>query len=128
MILIIKTTLDLTDDAARVNWGGNWKIPSKNDFDELLENTTATYVVDYLGRGADGILFTSNNNGNTVFFPYDNNTEWAKFKIMACELDNTGCPYVLCSCSWWDDKTPEWDDYEPYREYSYIYRPIFISN
>lgn len=47
---------------------------------------------------------------------------------MTCDLDNLGCPYILYSGRWWDDKTPEWNDYDPDRLNIYIYRPIFISN
>lgn len=61
-----KTELDAEDDAATVNWGSNWRIPTKADFKELLENTTSAWTqVD----GANGILFTSTVNANTLFFP-----------------------------------------------------------
>ena len=32
--------LDLNDDAAHVNMGGKWKMPTKDDLKELLDNTT----------------------------------------------------------------------------------------
>jgi hypothetical protein len=35
-----KTTLDLSDDAAYVNWGGNWRIPTFKQMEELAKNCT----------------------------------------------------------------------------------------
>lgn len=35
-----KITLDLEDDAAYVNMGHKWKMPTKDDINELLQNTT----------------------------------------------------------------------------------------
>lgn len=65
--------LELMDDAAHVNWGGNWVIPSPEDFDELFDSTyvTVTKVTNYLGRGVNGLTFTSKTNGNVLFFPFD---------------------------------------------------------
>jgi hypothetical protein len=37
----------MTDDAARVNWGGNWRLPTRDDFDEVQENTNITVVSNY---------------------------------------------------------------------------------
>ncbi len=123
-----KTTLDLSDDAAHVNWGGNWKIPSHDDYDELIENTTVSYVENYLGKGANGMLLTSNINSNTIFFPVNNNGEWGRFKLLACDLMYTDGPYVWFSGYWCDideSKTPIWDDYENCRWYIYAIRAVF---
>jgi hypothetical protein len=35
-----KTTLDLDDDVARVLWGGEWRMPTKDEFQELMDNCT----------------------------------------------------------------------------------------
>ncbi len=63
-----KTTLDLADDAARANWGGQWRMPTKADFDELLGNTSNQWVTNYNGTGVNGRLFTA-NNGRSIFLP-----------------------------------------------------------
>lgn len=60
-----KTTLDLADDAARANWGGLWRMPSKEQFEELLENTTSRWVTV---NGKYGRLFTA-SNGNSIYLP-----------------------------------------------------------
>ena len=35
-----KTVLDLEDDAAHANWGGDWRMPTIDEIKELIENTT----------------------------------------------------------------------------------------
>lgn len=64
-----KTVLDLEDDAARVNWGGSWRIPTQTQCGELIANTTCVWVTGYQGSGVDGCLFTSKTNGSTMFVP-----------------------------------------------------------
>jgi hypothetical protein len=61
-----KAILDTSDDAAYVNWGSEWRMPTKKQFDELTANTTSAWTqVD----GVNGLLCTSTANGNTLFFP-----------------------------------------------------------
>ena len=61
-----KTVLGLDDDAARANWGGQWRIPTAEHIQELLNNTNAER---YMLKGVDGYKFTSKVNGNTIFLP-----------------------------------------------------------
>ena len=63
--------LDLEDDAARANWGGEWHMPTKEQCDELFntEYVTNEWVENYNGSGINGRLFTSVSNGNTLFTP-----------------------------------------------------------
>lgn len=67
-----KLTLDLVDDAARVNWGGNWRMPETEEINRLKNNTTNVWKDDYLGTGINGRLFTSKVEGeenHSIFFP-----------------------------------------------------------
>lgn len=60
-----KTELDPEDDAAHVNWGVNWRMPTKEQQQELYVNCTAEWtMVD----GTNGYLITG-PNGNTLFLP-----------------------------------------------------------
>jgi len=52
-------------DTAAQAWGGSWHMPTKAQWDELLENTTFTWTT--VGD-MDGAKFTA-SNGNYVFFP-----------------------------------------------------------
>lgn len=45
-----KTTLEFSDDAARANWGGSWRMPTEAEFQELINNTNKTWTtVDGVG-------------------------------------------------------------------------------
>ena len=39
-----KTTLDMVDDVAHVQWGGSWRMPTKAELDELKEYCTWTWT------------------------------------------------------------------------------------
>ena len=65
-----KLTLDIEDDIARANIGRYCNMPTKDDIQELIDNTTNKWVKDYNNiQGLNGILFTSNKNSNTLFIP-----------------------------------------------------------
>lgn len=65
-----KTELDLEDDAAHVIMGGDWRMPTKADWDSLFDNTTNEWIYDYNGSGVNGVLFTDNNDSSKkLFFP-----------------------------------------------------------
>ena len=55
------------DDAATVNWGAEWQMPSMEQYQELLDNTAAEWT-QY--NGVWGYVYTSSINGNSIFFPY----------------------------------------------------------
>ncbi len=61
-----KTTLDPEDDAAHYNWGGNWRMPTSAEVDELLDNCTWTWSTQ---NGVNGYKVTSNKNSNSIFLP-----------------------------------------------------------
>ena len=67
----ISTNLTLTpeQDAAHVNLGGNWRMPTKDECQELLDNCDSSWTENYNGTGVAGRIFTSKVNGNSVFFP-----------------------------------------------------------
>ncbi len=65
-----KTVLDPEDDAAQVNWGGNWRMPTDADWVELMDNCTWTWTTDTgTDNGTYGMRVTSNTNGNSIFLP-----------------------------------------------------------
>jgi hypothetical protein len=61
-----KTQLELSDDAARANWGGSWRMPTRAEQDELRENCTWTWTTQ---NGVNGYKVTSKKNGNSIFLP-----------------------------------------------------------
>ena len=65
----ILKNITLEQDVAHVNLGGNWRMPTQKDFQELIDNCDSTWVADFNGTGVAGRIFTSKINGNSVFFP-----------------------------------------------------------
>ena len=59
------TTLEPSDDAAKVNWGNGWRMPTDEEWQELLDNTTVTWTTQ---NGVNGLRFTA-SNGNSIFLP-----------------------------------------------------------
>lgn len=60
------TTLQSSDDSATVNWGSEWRIPTKAEWEELMSNTSNKWVTQ---NGVKGRLFTSKKNGRAIFLP-----------------------------------------------------------
>ena len=60
-----KTVLDLEDDAAHVNWGGSWRMPTDEEMTELREQCTWTWTTQ---NGVNGYKVVG-PNGNSIFLP-----------------------------------------------------------
>ena len=60
-----KYVLDLEDDAAHINWGGKWRMPTRKECAELEEICTWQWK-QY--NGVKGYLVTG-PNGNSIFLP-----------------------------------------------------------
>ena len=63
-----KTTLELSDDAAYVNWGSSWRMPTFDEIDEL-KNTSYTTWTWTTKNGVKGYNVVSKTNGNSIFLP-----------------------------------------------------------
>ena len=61
-----RTALDLSDDAARMNWGSKWRMPTDEEWFELRNNCTWTWSTQ---NGKKGYVVTSRLNGNSIFLP-----------------------------------------------------------
>lgn len=53
-------------DAATVNWGGAWRMPTDAELTELCEQCTWTWTTQ---NGVNGYKVTSKSNGNSIFLP-----------------------------------------------------------
>ena len=67
------TTLELSDDAAHVNWGGKWRMPTDAEFTELREKCKWEWTTQ---NGVNGYKVIG-VNGKSIFLPvsgfyYDN--------------------------------------------------------
>ena len=59
-------SLELADDAANANMGGDWHMPTPTQIRELINKTDNTWTTQ---DGVNGRLFTSKNNGKSIFIP-----------------------------------------------------------
>ena len=59
-------TLELEDDAAHVNMGGSWHMPSPDQIEELIDNTTTAWTTS----NGTGMTFTSTKDtSKSIFIP-----------------------------------------------------------
>lgn len=65
------------NDAATQNWGDDWKIPTKKEYEELINPTYCSYEMVKYGERY-GFEFTSKKNGKKIFFP--NGGQWEGLK------------------------------------------------
>ena len=121
-----KTELDVKDDAAYVNWGSRWRIPSKAQFEELMRECvwTTTYI-----NGVEGSLVKSKKNNNSIFipgnhfcvdirlgYPSSNGYYWSR------TLDSYP-DYAWCIIT---RSSPQMFNYHP-REYGLGIRPVAVK-
>lgn len=73
-----RTVLELSDDAANMNWGGNWRMPTPEEIEELINNCTWTWgsqkAVYDTKEGKQvfssyGYKVKSKINGKSIFIP-----------------------------------------------------------
>ena len=88
-----KTVLDPEDDAASENWGSTWRMPTKEELDELMEDCSWKRVTQ---NGVDGRLVTG-RNGNSIFLPA---AGFCKDSSLYHAGDNGY--YVSSSCYHWE--------------------------
>ena len=92
------TVLEASDDAARANMGSDWRMPTQTEMQELIDNTTPTFI-DLQGNefsqseaknGAiaeynlKGVKFTSKNNSNSIFIPASGGCGGSAFSDAGC--------------------------------------------
>ena len=61
-----KISLESEDDVAHVKWGGDWHIPTKEQFQELMDNCTMEWVK--INDALHAYKFTG-TNGNSIIMP-----------------------------------------------------------
>jgi len=99
-----KTRLEPADDAATVNWGEGYRMPTCDEKHELLSNTTQYYVTY---KNVPGVVFESQKNGNLIFFPYTGEMSYTTLQgadelvgIWTSDLyigNNTDEAYIMCN-------------------------------
>ena len=118
-----KTTLELSDDAANYNWGGAWRMPTKEEQDELRNNCSWEWTTQ---NGVYGRKVTG-PNGNSTFLPaagghYDSSLRGAGSygRYWSSSLDTYG-PLLAYYLDFGSDYV-DWSN--GYRYYGYSVRPV----
>lgn len=136
-----KTILDKEDDAAYINWGDKWRMPTQIELVELIYNckwewTTSNNVNGYLVTGL---------NGNSIFLPaagrltrnnlIDAGTCGRYWLSNLTEYDTyagafQGAPYGSELFFCYNEYNPEgiYELSEYYREYGLTIRPVVSEN
>ena len=53
-------------DVAHIEWGGTWRLPTRDEFQELIDNCDYEWTEQ---NGVKGGRFTSKKNGKSIFLP-----------------------------------------------------------
>ncbi len=61
-----RTVLDKDHDAATALWGDKWRMPTREDYEELLENSTLSHTTY---KGVKVLAITSRITRNTIYLP-----------------------------------------------------------
>ena len=119
-------TLPSDHDAATANWGSGWRIPTKEQWEELCQNTTVTWAEP---NGVGGWLFKAKAtaNDNSIFLP-------AAGYHGESGPDNEGFDgYYWSSSLYTEDQTNAWalhfsyeghEMFGDYRDYGNSVRPV----
>ena len=86
------TELELEDDAAYVNWGPSWRMPTLDQIQELISSCTFTRVE----KNGVTLRLVTGPNGNTLFLPADGDY-WSRKTYGSPDL---ACGMLLQSGNW----------------------------
>ena len=120
-----KTTLDLSDDAARQNWGGAWRMPTYDELEELRTQCSWTWITQ---NGVNGYKVTSKTNGSSIFLPaaggryddvFDTGTD-GYYWSSSLYTNDCYAAYLLKFYSY----NVKWDDSNFYRQGGRSVRPV----
>ena len=117
-----KTQLDLEDDAAHVILGGKWRMPTKDEWEELYNNCTLSF------RKSDKcLILTSKINGNSIIFPEagEYSPNWKIYNGTSTFDDCETGDYwssSLCADDPYNAWCLGWEDHEDFYFDAYYYR------
>lgn len=102
-------------DAATVNWGAKYRMPTKYEIDELTDNTVSKWLSIEMPDGSvvNGRIAKSNKNGQSVFFPaagsrYGSDSNGVGYYgrcWSASAYDDYGDAWYLYFDSWYFDRS-----------------------
>ncbi|MBQ0136404.1 MAG: hypothetical protein KBS40_00145 [Bacteroidales bacterium] len=128
-----KTVLDPEDDAAHVNWGGSWRMPTYAELDELKNTQNCEWkwcdgeIEKYNNTTVKGYLVTSKTNSNSIFLPASGFRDGSSLGSVGfegyyrssslCDYNSSLAYYLL-----FGEGSVDWGDFSRYRGLSV--RPV----
>ena len=108
-----KTTLEPADDIASLTYGNNWRTPTVEDFNDLLNKCDWSWV--NMNGASGGYRVTSRTNGNSIFLPItgiysdelwdlDKGYYWSS-SLLAKKADDAPC---YANIIWFSSKEKDW--------------------
>ena len=104
-----KTRLDLEDDAAHAFLGGDWHIPTPDEFQELVDNCTFENVT----VNGHTVMKATGPNGNYIYFPHTGSTHvMDEIYCWTTDMNPVANQHAICYSiqSFWGDATKTWED------------------
>ena len=78
--------LNYEHDAAHVNWGGAWRMPTTEDFLKLASATIHNWIKNYKKSGINGLLFTDiKDKSKQLFLPAAGYAYGSKISLMGVD-------------------------------------------
>lgn len=124
------TSLLPEDDAATVNFKADWKMPTIDDWTELLEGTKCEWTSI---NGVKGMKAISKHNKNWIFFPFagyrykkslNDTVEYGNYWSADLSLKKNMAYYLKIDNHWGHERYVA----EGYRYYGYTIRPVRVKN
>lgn len=99
----ISANLTLENDAAHVNMGGIWRMPTRVEFEELYNSnyTTKTLTTNYNKTKMKGYIITSKTNGNSIFLPMAGSSVGSSVNTVGNRGSYWSSMFNLSSCAWY---------------------------
>lgn len=122
-----KTVLAASDDAARANWGGSWRMPTTIDFYKLSTAVNTAITNDYQSSGVKGLVCTDKTDSSKVlFFPFALYADKGSIGssggyYWSSKLDSS---YIAAAFRVLNASNVNWGNYYNNRYYGYTIRPI----
>ena len=121
-------------DAATVNMGGKWRIPTKADFEELIANCTYTYRTTYDETGEFdgycGVIFKSRINGNSIFIPNNGDDDckyWSSSGFYDENEPNIQIYQYNNIFKATINQSPKYEGYHSSKYEGYLIRPVYVG-
>ena len=112
------TSLSYADDIARQNWGGRWRMPSKEELQELLDKCNYSWITL---DGVNGYRLVSKTTGQSIFLPaagYNNMLAGKELEYWSSTLASSHGAY--CLTNW----TGTFKVYDLFRYFGMSIRPV----